>query len=142
MTAPLDRAIRLRRAYEDPTGDDGYRVLVDRLWPRGRTKDVLRLNSWARDLGPSTELRKWFGHDPARWDEFRERYRLELDDPARSQALDDLVDHARKGPVTLVFAARDVEHNEARVIAEVLAERLTAPRGSGVPNADRDRRGY
>jgi uncharacterized protein YeaO (DUF488 family) len=124
MTTSLGENVRLQRAYDEPTRGDGYRVLVDRLWPRGRTKEVLHLDSWARDLGPSTELRKWFGHDPARWEEFRKCYRAELDEPARAQALDDLAERAGKGPVTLVFGARDVEHNEAQVIAEALNRRL------------------
>ena len=81
MTVSNARNIRLQRAYDDPTPDDGYRVLVDRVWPRGRTKEQLRLDAWARDLGPSTQLRKWFGHDPARWAEFQARYRAELADP-------------------------------------------------------------
>jgi len=73
--------VRLQRAYDEPIPDDGHRVLVDRVWPRGRTKEQLRLDAWARDLGPSTQLRKWFGHDPARWAEFQARYRAELADP-------------------------------------------------------------
>ena len=124
MTTSLGRNVRLQRAYDEPTRDDGYRVLVDRLWPRGRSKEVLHLDSWARDLGPSTELRKWFGHDPARWEEFRKRYRAELHDSSRTQALDDLAERAGVGPVTLVFGARDVEHNEAAVIAEALERRF------------------
>lgn len=124
MTASLSGNVRLQRAYDEPTADDGYRVLVDRLWPRGRTKEVLRLDSWARDLGPSTDLRKWFGHDPARWEEFRKRYLAELAESARAQVLDDLAERAHEGPITLVYGARDVEHNEARVIAEVLERRL------------------
>jgi uncharacterized protein YeaO (DUF488 family) len=124
MTTSLGRNVRLQRAYDEPTQDDGYRVLVDRLWPRGRSKEVLHLDSWARDLGPSTELRKWFGHDPARWEEFRKRYRADLDEPTCAQALDDLAERAAKGPLTLVFGARDIEHNEAQVIAEALGRRL------------------
>ena len=88
-------SVRLKRAYDDPAPDDGYRVLVDRLWPRGRSKERLRLDDWARDLGPSTQLRTWFGHDPARWEEFRRRYRAELADPERAHALDALADRAR-----------------------------------------------
>jgi len=80
MTASLSN-VRLQRAYDAPTSGDGHRVLVDRVWPRGRTKEQLRLDAWARDLGPSTQLRKWFGHDPARWAEFQARYRAELADP-------------------------------------------------------------
>lgn len=118
--------VRLQRAYDEPTADDGYRVLVDRLWPRGRTKEHLRLDQWARDLGPSTQLRRWFGHDPARWTDFQVRYHAELTDPDRSATLDALAKRARQGPVTLVFGAHDTEHNQARVIADELARRLRA----------------
>ena len=116
--------VRLQRAYDEPTADDGHRVLVDRVWPRGRTKEHLRLDAWARDLGPSTQLRRWFGHDPARWSEFQVRYRAELADLSRSRALDKLAERARHGRVTLVFGAHDAEHNQARVIAEELERRL------------------
>jgi uncharacterized protein YeaO (DUF488 family) len=116
--------VHLQRAYDEPTTDDGYRVLVDRVWPRGRTKEQLRLDEWARDLGPSTQLRKWFGHEIARWPEFQVRYHAELADPARSLALDALAKRARHGKVTLVFGARDTEHNQARVIADELQRRL------------------
>jgi uncharacterized protein YeaO (DUF488 family) len=124
MTVSLARNVRLRRAYDEPAPGDGYRVLVDRVWPRGRTKERLRLDDWARDLGPSTELRKWFGHDPARWAEFQARYRAELADPDRAQALDALAERALRGPVTLVFGARDPEHNQAVVIADELEQRM------------------
>jgi uncharacterized protein YeaO (DUF488 family) len=117
--------VRLQRAYDEPTPDDGYRVLVDRVWPRGRTKEHLRLDEWARDLGPSTQLRKWFGHDPARWTEFQVRYHAELADPGRSRTLDQLAERARGAPVTLVFGAHDPEHNQARVIADEIERRLT-----------------
>ena len=120
----MSSSIRLRRAYEDPRPDDGHRVLVDRVWPRGRTKDELRLDAWARDLGPSNGLRKWFGHDPARWTEFQTRYRAELAEPERAQALDALATTARSGRVTVVYGARDREHNQARVIADEIARRL------------------
>ena len=116
--------IRLQRAYDDPEPDDGHRVLVDRVWPRGRTKAELRLDAWARDLGPSTRLRKWFGHDPARWTEFQLRYREELADPEQAQVLDELAAIARAGRVTIVYGARDREHNQARVIADELESRL------------------
>ena len=124
MTASRSRNLRLQRAYDDPTPDDGYRVLVDRIWPRGRTKTRLKLDAWARDLGPSSQLRKWFGHDPARWDAFQARYRVELADVTRAAALDALAERARDGPLTLVFGARDVDHNEAQVIADELDRRL------------------
>jgi uncharacterized protein YeaO (DUF488 family) len=116
--------IRLQRAYDEPTPDDGRRVLVDRVWPRGRSKEELRLDAWARDLGPSTRLRKWFGHDPARWSEFEERYHAELVEPDRARTLDALAAEARKGPVTLVYGARDREHNQAQVIGDELERRL------------------
>jgi uncharacterized protein YeaO (DUF488 family) len=122
------RSIRLQRAYDDPQPDDGHRVLVDRVWPRGRTKTELRLDAWARDLGPSTRLRKWFGHDPARWTEFQLRYREELADPERAQGLDELAVIARAGRVTIVYGARDREHNQAQVIADELARRLRRAR--------------
>ena len=122
MTVPN---VRLQRAYDEPGPNDGHRVLVDRVWPRGRTKEELRLDAWARDLGPSTHLRKWFGHDPARWSEFRARYRAELAEPDRAQALDALAAEARLGPVTLVFGARDREHNQAQVIADELERRIS-----------------
>ncbi|HEY7942131.1 MAG TPA: DUF488 family protein [Candidatus Limnocylindrales bacterium] len=124
MTVSRSRNLRLQRAYDDPTPDDGYRVLVDRIWPRGRTKTRLKLDAWARDLGPSSQLRKWFGHDPARWDAFQARYRVELADVTRAAALDALAERARDGPLTLVFGARDVDHNEAQVIADELDRRL------------------
>jgi uncharacterized protein YeaO (DUF488 family) len=123
MTPDLRDNVRLRRAYEEPAEADGYRVLVDRVWPRGRTREQLRLDLWARDLGPTDDLRRWFGHDPARWDEFRTRYRVELSAPDKARLLDELADRARLGPLTLVFGARDPEHNQARVIAEELSLR-------------------
>lgn len=116
--------VRLQRAYEDPQPDDGHRVLVDRVWPRGRTKAELRLDAWARDLGPSSDLRKWFGHDPARWTEFQARYRSELAEPERARALDALATIARKSRITIVYGARDQEHNQAQVIAGEIVRRL------------------
>lgn len=125
--------VRLRRAYEEPGPHDGYRVLVDRVWPRGRTKAQLRLDEWARDIGPSAELRRWFGHDPARWVEFEARYRGELADPGRARTLDALATRAREGTVTLVFGSRDLVRNQARVIADEIARR--APGGGGSASA-------
>lgn len=117
-------SVRLQRAYDDPQPDDGHRVLVDRVWPRGRTKADLGLDAWERDLGPSTDLRRWFGHDPARWIEFQARYRVELAEPQRVRVLDELAAMARNGRVTIVFGARDREHNQAQVIADEIARRL------------------
>lgn len=125
MTTPLPAdAVRTRRAYEEPRPDDGWRVLVDRVWPRGRTREALRLDAWERDLAPSGDLRRWFGHDPSRWEAFRERYRAELAAPTQSGLLDELADRARAGRVTLVFGARDEEHNQAVVIADEVRARL------------------
>ena len=120
--------VQTRRAYDAPAPDDGYRVLVDRVWPRGRTRTELRLDGWLREIAPSGELRRWFGHDPARWKEFRDRYRAELADPARAALLDELTAKAREGTVTLVFGAHDMEHNNARVLEEELQRRLNAER--------------
>jgi len=128
--------VRLQRAYDDPTPNDGHRVLVDRVWPRGRTKEQLQLDAWARDLGPSTQLRKWFGHDPARWEAFEKRYRAELADPERAEALDALAERARRGPLTLVFGAHDTEHNQARVIADELERRLAIVGRSAAPRPE------
>jgi len=116
--------IRLKRAYESPNEDDGSRYLVDRLWPRGITKEDARLTEWLKDLAPSEELRKWFGHDPKRWGEFKRRYKLELHAAVREQILMDLTQKAKAGTVTLVFAAKETEHNNAVVIKEVLERKL------------------
>jgi uncharacterized protein YeaO (DUF488 family) len=109
---------RLKRAYEEPSRGDGFRVLVERLWPRGVSKEEARLDLWLKDVAPSTELRRWFGHDPAKWPEFRRRYRAELKDKKEELSL--LRQKGRKGAVTLVYGARDEEHNGARVLKEVL----------------------
>ena len=116
--------VAVKRAYVDPEPADGWRVLVDRVWPRGMTAERLLLDERRPELGPSTELRHWFGHDPARWDEFVRRYRTELDAPGPSAALDELASRARRGRVTLVYSARDEAHNQARVLAALLEERL------------------
>jgi uncharacterized protein YeaO (DUF488 family) len=115
--------ISIKRAYEPAEPTDGHRVLVDRLWPRGRSREELHLDEWARELAPSPELRRWFGHDPARWQEFRRRYREELRRPEASAALARLAERAASGRVTLVYGARDTEHNGALVLAELLRER-------------------
>jgi uncharacterized protein YeaO (DUF488 family) len=112
--------IRVKRAYDPPEAGDGTRVLVDRLWPRGLAKAEARIDHWLKDVAPSSELRRWFGHEPARWDEFRRRYRAEL--AARPEGMAELRRLAAKGPVTLLFAARDEAHNNAAALAELLAE--------------------
>jgi uncharacterized protein YeaO (DUF488 family) len=115
-------SIDLKRAYDAPAKSDGYRVLVDRIWPRGVTKDELQINAWLKDVAPSTALRKWFGHDPRKWDEFRRRYAKELEPHA--VALEQLVERARAGRITLVFGAKDAEHNNAVALKEHLERRL------------------
>ena len=110
--------IKLKRAYEKPAKDDGERILVERLWPRGVTKDQAKIDLWLKDVAPSAELRKWFGHDPDRWAEFRQRYRKELKQKADLIKL--LKRKAREGTITLIYAARDEEHNSAVVLKQLL----------------------
>jgi|SRR5581483_5655347 uncharacterized protein YeaO (DUF488 family) len=112
------KKIKLKRAYERPTRDDGLRVLVDRLWPRGVRKADAAIDQWMKDVAPSASLRQWFGHDPARWVEFRQRYRKELKE--HDKEIDELRGLARHGPITLVYAARDQTHNEAVVLRDFL----------------------
>ena len=111
-------SVRLKRAYEPPAPTDGYRVLIDRLWPRGVARANARVDEWARELAPSTELRRWFGHDPARFAEFRQRYVEELS--AQEEKLRELRGRARNTTLTLIYGARDTEHNDAVVLAELL----------------------
>ncbi len=113
--------IKLKRVYESPSPDDGLRILVDRLWPRGLTKERAAVDLWVKDVAPSTELRKWFGHDPAKWKQFQIRYRKELQE--KKEALDDFKRKSRGHTVTLVYGARDEEHNEALVLKQILAGR-------------------
>ncbi|WP_214412294.1 DUF488 domain-containing protein [Sphaerisporangium fuscum] len=113
-------AVRMRRVYEDASADDGTRVLVDRLWPRGVPKEAAHVDEWLKDVAPSNELRTWFGHDPARFEEFRQRYLAELDDTARRDALERLRELVRRGPVTLITSTKDVAHSNAAVLADIL----------------------
>ncbi len=113
--------IRLKRAYEPTSPEDGARVLVDRLWPRGVTKAKAAIEHWFRDLAPSTKLREWFGHDVSRWDEFQRRYAAELS--GHVDQLDELCALARRGPVTLIYAARGEEHNDAIVLKQAILKR-------------------
>jgi uncharacterized protein YeaO (DUF488 family) len=113
--------IRIKRTYEPPARSDGWRVLVERLWPRGMKKEALAADAWLKDVAPSTELRKWFDHRVERWDEFRRRYREEL--KAHSGAWRPIVDAARRGTVTLLYSAHDTLHNGAIVLRDYLMER-------------------
>ena len=117
-------SIAIKRAYDPPTPDDGYRVLVDRLWPRGLSKEKLKVDEWMKEIAPSAALRKWYGHEPEKWPEFRKRYRAELSRPPASALLDRLVERARHAKVTLVVGARDPGHANGTVIAEVIREEL------------------
>jgi uncharacterized protein YeaO (DUF488 family) len=113
--------IKIKRAYETPDESDGTRILVDRLWPRGLTKQKARIDLWLKDVAPSTDLRKWFAHDPARWTEFQHRYSNEL--KKNNEPLSQLKQEAAKGPVTLIYAARDQEHNEAVILQNLLSRK-------------------
>jgi uncharacterized protein YeaO (DUF488 family) len=119
MTTPQ---VRVRRAYDAPESSDGKRVLVDRLWPRGLAKEKAHLDDWCKDVAPSTELRKWYAHDPDKFAEFAQRYRHELQDPERAEALDRLRQDASEGPLTLLTAAKRSDISEATVLAEILTD--------------------
>jgi uncharacterized protein YeaO (DUF488 family) len=110
--------IYVKRAYDKPQKSDGFRVLIDRVWPRGVRKEDLKLDEWLKDLAPTTELRRWFGHDPDKWEEFRSRYFGELD--SHPDEIQKLRQQARKGPVTIVFGAREERFNNAVALKEYL----------------------
>ena len=110
--------IRIKRAYQQPDDQDGTRILVDRLWPRGLKKDKAKIDLWLKDIAPSTELRKWFAHDPKKWATFQTRYLRELEKNTEQLSL--LKNEADKGPITLVFGAKDEEHNEAILLQRLL----------------------
>ncbi|MEM1944549.1 MAG: DUF488 domain-containing protein [Nitrososphaerota archaeon] len=114
--------IRVKRVYEKPDRGDGVRILVDRLWPRGLKKNVAKIDLWMRDIAPSDSLRKWFSHDPSRWEEFRRRYWVELD--GKEELVKQLLDMARKGRITLLYSASDTKHNNALALYELLVRRL------------------
>ena len=121
--------IRVRRVYDAPSPSDGARVLVDLVWPRGLRKDAAHLDEWAKDAAPSTELRKWYGHDPAKFDEFRRRYLDELSGAAQRKELGRLRALAAARPVTLLTATRDVEISQAAVLAQVLRQDVESDQG-------------
>jgi uncharacterized protein YeaO (DUF488 family) len=114
--------IRVRRVYDDPVPEDGTRVLVDRVWPRGPRKAAAHLDDWAKDVAPSRELRTWYGHDPAKFGEFRRRYTAELAQPGPQAALGRLRALAAEGPVTLLTATRDIGISQAAVLAQLLQD--------------------
>jgi len=114
--------IKLKRAYQDATKSDGTRILVERLWPRGLSKDRAKVDLWLKDVAPSTELRKWFGHDPSRWQEFRRRYHQEL--RRRPEVLQPLLDAIAHGPVTFIYGSREERYNAAVALREYLERRV------------------
>lgn len=129
----MTERIALKRVHDPADPADGTRVLVDRVWPRGVRKADAAVDHWYRDVAPTTELRKWFGHDPGRWEEFRRRYRSEL--AQVPEALRALMALCRRGPVTLLFGARDRDHNQAVVLREALIEELAEENSSGEPSS-------
>lgn len=114
-------AIKPKRIYDVPKVDDGYRVLVDRLWPRGVSKEEARLDEWLKDIAPSTELRKWYDHDLEKFEEFKQRYQEEL--KQRDELLQKLVEKSKEKPVTLLYAAKDERHNQAVILVDILRAR-------------------
>jgi uncharacterized protein YeaO (DUF488 family) len=116
------RQVLVRRVYDDPSPDGGLRVLVDRMWPRGLTKEAAHLDEWIKEVAPSTPLRRWYGHRPERFTEFRRRYLAELADPQPAAAMNRLRELARDSGVTLLTATRDIDHSQAAVLAEQLRD--------------------
>jgi uncharacterized protein YeaO (DUF488 family) len=114
------RVVKIRRIYDPPTGAEGYRALVDRLWPRGVKASPDLFDEWAKDAAPSADLRRWYGHDPAKFAEFARRYRAELDDPPARSTIQHLADISARSPLTLLTATKDVEHSGALVLAQVI----------------------
>ena len=129
MTKRKPYHVRIKRAYADPSRDDGRRVLVDRMWPRGMARDRLALDDWLKEAAPSNDLRRWFNHDPARWREFVARYRDELKRQPASEAVAELVRCARQGPLTLVYAASDETYNDAVALRDLIAQHLSHGKG-------------
>ena len=121
-----EHRIALKRAYEEADANDGTRVLVDRLWPRGLSKERARVDAWLKEVAPSDELRRWFGHDPDKFAEFRKRYEAELASESGKEAVTKLRELVKRGHVTLLFAARDMEHNNAVVLRDVLMKSIEA----------------
>lgn len=116
-------SIRLKRAYDEYSQEDGYRVLVDRLWPRGISKEKLHIDDWLKEIAPSNELRKWYGHDPEKWDQFKQRYYKELKD--KEQLIQGLLQRIEAGPITLVYSTKETEYNNAVALKEYLLSQIS-----------------
>ncbi|MDD1638604.1 MAG: DUF488 family protein [Methylococcaceae bacterium] len=116
--------LKTKRAYDKKEAGDGKRILIDRLWPRGLSKAEAAIDEWRKDLGPSTELRKWFGHDPERWTEFKKRYVAELTAADKQELLENIAQQAKRNNVTLVYSAKDPEHNDVRVLEELVRKMM------------------
>ncbi len=114
--------LKIKRAYDKKESGDGKRILIDRLWPRGLSKAEADIDEWIKELGPSTELRKWFGHDPERWVEFRKRYTRELSEPDKKALLENISQMALRQNVTLIYSAKDTEHNDVKVLEEIIGK--------------------
>ncbi|HZT70027.1 MAG TPA: DUF488 family protein [Terriglobia bacterium] len=132
--------MKIKRAYDKPDADDGVRILVDGLWPRGLSKAELKIEKWEKEIAPSKELRNWYGHEPEKWPEFRKRFRTELAKSPRKEALERLTEIAEKGDLTLVFGTRDAEHSNAAVIAEMIEEKLKVVAQKQAKSSDRSGR--
>ena len=120
--------LKIKRAYEKPEPGDGKRILIDRLWPRGISKAAASIDEWLKELGPTTELRKWFGHDPEKWEEFRKRYIQELSASDKSALLERIAREAGETDVTLVYSASDTDHNDAKVLEELIIKKMRTSR--------------
>ncbi|MGH9352265.1 MAG: DUF488 domain-containing protein [Terriglobia bacterium] len=129
--------VSVKRAYDKPEPGDGFRVLVDRLWPRGLTKEKLTIDEWMKEIAPSPELRQWYGHEVEKWPEFRKRYQRELVKSPAKELLEQLAARATRGKVTLVIGARDAEHANGAVIAEMIEAKTGGKRPKSASNARR-----
>lgn len=120
----MKQHIQIRRVYDEPLADDGYRVFIDRLWPRGLSKQDFKYDLWCKDLAPSPGLRTWFGHKPERWEGFRERYEAELRTPEQRDRMREVIAQAKRPTITLVYGAKDARHNHALVLADEMRRAL------------------
>ena len=116
--------LKVKRAYDEKEATDGKRILIDRLWPRGISKTEAHIDDWLKDLAPSAELRRWFGHDPRKWGEFKKKYVKELSSPDKAKLIEDIIQRAKHETITLVYSARDTEHNDARVLEELIRQNI------------------